>query len=72
MSKYISKSNQKKLHNIFTSYREQYLTPFECHQYAIRDLGLPSDFNIDEYEVLEDSDERTTVSINLKSKIIIT
>ena len=70
MSKYISKSSQHKLHNLYTSYREQFLHPHECHRYAVRDLGLPSDFNINEYEVLEDSDERATVLIELKSKII--
>jgi hypothetical protein len=58
MSKFITKRMQLNLHAKYTYYREQYNHPHECHELAVRDLGLPIGFDIGEYTVVENEDDR--------------
>ena len=49
----ITQAKLDQLHKRYTSYKEQYLSNEDAIYYATRDLGLPSNFNITDYTIVE-------------------
>ena len=55
--KTITKAQQAKLHKQYEFWRQGNNTPEDCIKYALADLEMPKDFDINQYIVIEDKDE---------------